>query len=102
MLICTILRCAKVVVVQFEEVLFPMAIFLWVEIQKRGTTPKTDGLFHGKAYFSMDDLGGKNFKTHHFFRKHPYKNSKKHDNKIPQQTKRGTHPVKTPGISTIN
>ena len=27
-----------------------------------------DGLFHGKPYEQMDDLGGKN----HYFWKHPY------------------------------
>ena len=26
--------------------------------KNRGKTPKMDGLFHGKPYFQMDDLGG--------------------------------------------
>ncbi len=28
--------------------------------KNRGKPPKMDGLFHGRLYFSMDDLGGKN------------------------------------------
>ena len=27
--------------------------------KNRGKTPKMDGLFHGKPYEQMDDLGGK-------------------------------------------
>ena len=36
--------------------------------KNRGKTPKMDGLFHGKPYEQMDDLGGKN----PYFWKHPY------------------------------
>ena len=38
----------------------------WVFPKKRGKTPKMDGLFHGKPYEQIDDLGG----FPHYFWKH--------------------------------
>ncbi len=39
----------------FKRLIFPIQ---YVDVSKnRGKTPKMDGLFHGKPYFLMDDLG---------------------------------------------
>ena len=38
--------------------------------KNRGKTPKMDGVYNGKLYEQMDDLGGP--PAHPYFRKHPY------------------------------
>ena len=36
-------------------------LYIYIGVSKNtGKTPKMDGLFHGKPYFLMDDLGVKN------------------------------------------
>ena len=45
----------------------PFCRYGW-KSKNRGGIPKMDGIYNGKPYYLMDDLGGKP----HYFRKHPY------------------------------
>ena len=53
----------------------PLAFFFHMDVSKNRGNPKMDGLFHGKPYEQMDDLGGK---PHNYFGFNPRIGKKKH------------------------